>query len=171
MARRKTGNGEPTQRFLTVAGDLTRTGVKTGEMGVAAAQTIGYRTAMMAAAMNNPIDLANPEFVRMGSEKVEAMVEATHAVAKGIGEMQQAWMTLMQGQLQAAMVMVTGLGQCRNPADLMELQRRTVTETVEAGIHAALYMVESATALTQAGMTPAYRTVRANARRLAKQHG
>lgn len=171
MARRKAGNGEPTERLLAVAGDLTRTSVKTGEMGVAAAQTIGYRTAMMAAALGNPVDLANPEFIRMGSEKVEAMVEATHAVAKGVGEFQHAWMTLMQGQLQAAMFAVGGLGQCRSPADFIELQRRTLTESVEAGIHAAIYLVESAAALTHAGMTPAYRTVRANARRLARQHG
>lgn len=171
MARRKAGNGEPTQRLLAVADDLTRTGVKTGEMGVAAAQTIGYRTAMMAAAMGNPIDFANPEFVRMGSEKVEAMVEATHAVAMGIGEFQHSWMALMQSQLQTAMYIVGGLGECRSPADFMELQRRTLTESVEAGIHAAIHLAESAAALTQAGMTPAYRTVRANARRLARLHG
>ncbi|MCW2235453.1 phasin family protein [Azospirillum canadense] len=168
MARRKAGNGEPTERLLAVAGDLTRTSVKTGEMGVAAAQTIGYRTAMMAAALGNPIDFANPEFVRMGSEKVEAMVEATHAVATGVGEAHQAWFALVQGQLQTAMHLVTGLGQCRSPADFVELQRRALTESFEAGLHAAIYMVESAAALTHAGMTPAYRTVRANARRLAR---
>lgn len=169
MAGRKAGNGAPAERLFALAGDLTRTGVKTGEMGVAAAQTIGYRTAMMAAATANPIDFANPEFVRMGAEKVEALLEAGHAVAKGIGEMQLAWMTLMQGQARAAMTLAGGLGQIRGPMDVAALQQRAVTETVEAGINATLYLVESAAALTRAGMTPAYRKVRANARRLARE--
>ena len=126
---------------------------------------------MMAAAMGNPADLANPEFLRMGSEKVEAAVAATQAVAKGIGEFQHAWMALLQGQAQATMTVLTGLGQCRSPSDLIELQRRTLTETVEAGIHAGLYLVESAAALAGAGLAPAYRTVRANAHRLARRRG
>lgn len=170
MAGRKAGNGEPTDRLLAVANELTRTGVKHGEMGVAAAQTIGYRTAMMTAAMNNPIDFMNPEFVRMGSEKVEAMVEATHAVAKGVQEFQHAWMALVQGQLQSTMLVFGGLGKAQSPADLVELQRRSFTEAIEASIHASLYLVESAAALASAGITPAYRTVRANARRLARQN-
>ena len=68
MASQNAGNGHPTDRLLAVAGQLTKTGLRSSEMGVAAAQTIGYRTAMMTAALANPIDFANPEFIRMGAE-------------------------------------------------------------------------------------------------------
>lgn len=169
--RSRAGNGHPVERLAAVAGEMAKTGVKGGEMGVAAAQTIGYRTAMMAAAMGNPVDLANPEFVRMGSEKVEAAVEAVHAVAKGMEELYHAWVALSTGQSQAALAMLGGLGTVRTPADLLMLQSRSVTEAMDAGIHASLRFVEAASALTTAGLNPAYRKVRANAKRLARQHG
>lgn len=171
VGRSKAGNGHPVERLAAVAGEMAKTGVKGGEMGVAAAQTIGYRTAMMAAALGNPVDLANPEFVRMGSEKVEAGVEAVHAVAKGLEDLYQAWIALCTGQSQAALAVLGGLGSVRTPADLLTLQSRTVTEAIDASIHASLRFVEAASALTTAGLTPAYRTVRANARRLAREHG
>lgn len=168
MAARKAGNGLTTDRMLALAGDMTRTGVRSGEMGMAAAQTIGYRTAMMAAALGNPIDLANPEFVRMGSEKVEAAVESVHALAKGVGEFVQAWTTLMGGQFHATMTTLTGLGQCRTPSDFFVLQHRSVQESVEASLHAGFYLMESVSNLTSAGLAPVHRTVRANARRLGR---
>lgn len=171
MARRKSGNGHPVERMAAVAGAIAQTGVRTGEMGVAAAQTIGYRTAMMAAALNNPSDLANPEFIRMGAEKVEAAMEAAGAVTKGLYELNKAWVVLMTGQTEAAMAAFGQLGNCRSPGDLLAIQSRSVGVAVDAGIHASLNFLEAASALANAGMNPAYRKVRANARRLGRQQG
>lgn len=169
MAGHKTGNGHPAERLYAVAGQFAKTGMRSSEMGVAAAQTIGYRTAMMAAAMGNPVDLANPEFVLMGSEKVEASVEAFHAVATGIGEFSTAWMSMLAKQAEAATVMFGGFSACRSPSDLADIQCRVLAELIDAGIHAGLRLVEASAALTAAGMRPAYRKVRANARRLASE--
>lgn len=167
----KAGNGHPAERLYAVADNFAKTGMRSGEMGVAAAQTIGYRTAMMAAAMGNPVDFANPEFIRMGSEKVEASVEAFHAVATGLGEFTSAWMAMVSKQTQAATLVFGGLSACRSPADLATIQQRAFAEAVDAGIHASLRFVEAAAALTAAGMNPAYRKVRANAKRLAREQG
>lgn len=169
MAVYKARNGHPAERLCAVANQFAKTGMRSGEMGVAAAQTIGYRTAMMAAAMGNPVDFANPEFVRMGSEKVEASVEAFHAVATGIGEFTNAWMAMVAKQTQAASLVFGGLSACRSPADLANIQQKVFAEAMDAGIHASLRFVEAAAALTSAGINPAYRTVRANARRLARE--
>ncbi|MBP2229271.1 hypothetical protein J2847_002565 [Azospirillum agricola] len=169
MAVYRTGKDHPAERLCAVAGHLAKTGMRSGEMGVAAAQTIGYRTAMMAAAIGNPIDFANPEFIRMGSEKVEASVEAFHAVATGLGEFSNAWMTMLAKQAQAATAVFGGLSACRSPADLAGIQQRAIAEAVDAGIHASLRLVEAAATLTAAGINPAYRKVRANARRLARE--
>ncbi len=169
MASSNAGNGHPTDRLLAVAGQFTKTGMRSSEMGVAAAQTIGYRTAMMAAAMSNPIDFANPEFIRMGSEKVEAAVEAFHAVATGIGEFGQAWFTMVTKQAQAAAVTIGGLATCKNPVEIVDVQQRLLADAMDAGIHANLRLIEATAALTAAGLNPAYRKVRANARRLARE--
>ena len=152
-----------------MAGQLTKTGLRSGEMGVAAAQTIGYRTAMMSAALTNPIDFANPEFIRMGSEKVEAAVEAFHAVATGIGELGQAWVTMITKQTQAAAATIGGLATCKNPMEIVDVQQRLLADAIDAGIHANLRLMEATAALAAASMNPAYRKVRANARRLARE--
>ncbi|PWC85879.1 hypothetical protein TSH100_15040 [Azospirillum sp. TSH100] len=169
MARQNAGNGHPTDRLMAVAGQLTKTGLRSSEMGVAAAQTIGYRTAMMTAALSNPIDFANPEFIRMGAEKVEAAVEAFHAVATGIGEFGQAWITMITKQTQAAATTIGGLASCKNPAEIIDVQQRLLADVVDAGIHANLRLIEATAAIAAAGMNPAYRKVRANARRLARE--
>ncbi len=169
MAGHKTGRSHPAERLCAVAGQFAKAGMRSGEMSVAAAQTIGYRTAMMAAAMGNPIDFANPEFVRMGSEKVEASVEAFHAVATGISEFSVAWMNMLAKQAEAATLIFGGVSRCRSPADLADLQHRAFAGLVDAGIHAGLRLVEVSATLTAAGMKPAYHKVRANARRLANE--
>ncbi|MBP2303099.1 phasin family protein [Azospirillum picis] len=171
MATNGNGNSHPTDRLMAVAGQMAKTGMRGNEMGVAAAQTIGYRTAMMAAAMSNPIDFANPEFIRMGSEKVEAAVEAFHAVATGIGEFGQAWFTMVTKQTQAAAVTIGGLATCKNPVEIVDVQQRLLADAMDAGIHANLRLIEATAALTAASLMPAYRKVRANARRLARAQG
>ncbi|PWC33189.1 phasin family protein [Azospirillum sp. TSO35-2] len=168
MAQDTAGNGHPVERLSAVADQLAKTSLRSGEMGVAAAQTIGYRTAMMTAALSNPIDFANPEFIRMGSEKIEAAVEAFHAVATGISEFGAAWVTMVTKQTEAAAVTVGGLASCRNPMEIVDVQQRLLADAMDAGIHASLRLVEATAALTAAGLNPAYRKVRANARRLSR---
>ena len=168
MARRGKGRGASPARMLSLAGELARTGIKSGEVGLASAQTIGHRTAMMAAAFGDPVAMANPEFIRMGTEKVEAAAEAGHAMASGMNELGRAWLALLSGQgLTAGFAF--GLGGFGNPAALAELQRRTMTEAMTAGLNAGLRVAEAYSAIASAGLAPVHRTVSANARRLARE--
>lgn len=165
MAGRSTAHDEPATRLLGVAGTLARNGVKGGEMGVAAAQTIGYRTAMMAAALGNPIKMANPEFVRMGAEKVEAGVEAVQELAEGFADLQRAWLSMFTGQVQLAFSFLGGLGAVRSPGDAVGL----FEDSVAAGISAQLHFAEAAASFTGSGLGPLHRKTRANARRLGRK--
>lgn len=166
MAAYKAANGLsagelPATRLLGMAGALAQTGVKSGEMAAAAAQTIGYRTAMMAAAMGDPRKLANPEFVRMGAEKVEAAAEAVQEIAEGVVELQHAWMAFWSGQARLAAGFMGG----PSPCSAMELFQ----ESMDAGINAGLRFAESAADLAGAGLGPIHRKTRANAKRLARK--
>ncbi|WP_448191767.1 phasin family protein [Azospirillum sp. sgz301742] len=167
--RRATGPMGTTARLNAVVDELSRTAGKHGELGVAAVRTIGYRTAMMAETLNDPMSITDPEFVRMGAEKMEAVAEATTAMAVGVAELQHAWMALFTGPVQAATLAVTSLGTCRSPMDLLGIQQRWWEESVSAGMNAGMHFVESAASLAGAGLPAFHRRASANARRLAKR--
>ena len=167
--RRANGPVDTTARLAAVVDELTRTAGKHGEMGVAAARTIGFRTAMLAETLNNPMSITDPEFIRMGAEKVEAAAEAATAMAVGVAELQHAWMAMMTGPVQAATLAMTSLGTCRSPMDMLSIQQRWWEESVNAGMNAGMHFVESAASLAGAGLPAFHRRVSANARRLAKR--
>ncbi|MFD1623287.1 phasin family protein [Azospirillum griseum] len=169
MANNRQGAAHPVQRLSAVADTLVDTTRRSGEMGVAAAQTIGYRSAMMAAALASPTGFANPEFIRMGAEKVEATVEAMQGVTHGLTELGSTWVALLTGQTQAAVQALSDLAQCRTPADWAEVQRRTIAHMMDSGVHAALRTAEAAAAISAASLKPLHRKARANARRLAAE--
>ncbi len=169
MANNTHGAADPAQRLSAVADTLVDTTRRSGEMGVAAAQTIGYRSAMMAAALASPTGFANPEFIRMGAEKVEASVEAMQAVTHGLAELGTTWVALLTGQTQATVQALTELSRCRHPAEWAEVQRRAVAQMVDSGVHAALRTAEAAAAISAASLKPLHRKARANARRLAAE--
>ncbi|WP_051341381.1 phasin family protein [Azospirillum halopraeferens] len=148
---------------------LMRTATIQGELGVAAARTIGYRTAMMAGAFQDPRALTDPEFVRMGAEKVEAAAESATALVAGFADMQEAWMSLLTGPVQAAALAFGGIGTCRTPMDLIDIQRRCVQDSVTAGMAAGMRFAESAAALGGAALGPLHRKASANARRLERR--
>ncbi|HYD31203.1 MAG TPA: phasin family protein [Azospirillaceae bacterium] len=148
--------------------DLAKTAGKHGELSVAAARTIGFRTAMMAETLTDPLSVTDPEFMRMGAEKVEAVAEATTAMAVGVAELQHAWMALFTGPVQAATLAMAGVGTCRSPFDLVDVQRRWWEESLSAGMNAGMHFVESAASLAGAGLPAFHRRASANARRLAR---
>jgi len=166
-SRRKTPAGVAA-RMTAMMDEMTRTAQKHGELGVAAARTIGFRTAMMADTLQDPASLADPEFVRMGAEKVEAAAEAATAMAVGMAELQHAWMALLSGPAQAATLAMTSMGTCRSPMDLLSIQQRWWEESLHAGMNASLHFAESAASLASAGLPAFHRRASANARRLAR---
>lgn len=150
---------------MAVVGTLMRTANQHGEMGLAAARTIGYRTALMAGALQDPRKLTNPEFVLMGTEKVEAAAKAAHAFALGLADLQDAWVSLCT--LPARTVTALFSGGPQGPLALWSLQTRIVEDTMAASMRFA----QSAASLAGAGLAPIHRTASANARRLERRHG
>lgn len=154
-----------------VFGRLMRTAAQQSELGVVSAKTIGYRTAMMAGALTDPGELTNPEFVRMGTEKVEAAAEAASAVATGFADLQKAWMALFLAPAQAVTAGLCGFGACRSPVEVFSAQQRLVETSVMASYDAGLHFADAAARLTGAGLRPIHRKASANARRLARVNG
>ncbi|WP_207455706.1 phasin family protein [Azospirillum sp. SYSU D00513] len=172
MTRRRGGKRVTPARMLALAGELARTGVQGGEVGIAAARTITHRTAMMAAAAGDPVAMANPEFVRMGTEKLEAAVEAGQAMAKGMAELGQAWTALAAGPLLPGS---PAFGRVPTPADWLAWQSRAAgamaSGMMMGGMAAGLRLAEAWSAVASAGLAPVHRTVSANARRLGRERG
>jgi len=153
---------------MAVVGTLMRTASQHGEMGIAAARTIGYRTAMMAGVLHDPRELTNPEFVLMGTEKVEAAAKAAHAFALGLADLQDAWVSLCTLPVRTLQAVATGgFDWQRAPLELWSLQTRIVEDTMAASMRFA----QSAASLAGAGLAPIHRTASANARRLERRHG
>jgi hypothetical protein len=168
MAARRANSAGPATRLAAVVNDLAKTAGKHGEMSVDAARTIGFRTAMIAGTLTDPMSATDPEFLRMGAEKVEAVAEAASAMAIGVAELQHAWLALFTGPVQATTLAMTSLGTCRSPLDLLGVQQRWWEESVTAGMNAGMHFVESAASLAGAGLPAFHRRARANARRLSR---
>ncbi|HYH20028.1 MAG TPA: phasin family protein [Azospirillum sp.] len=153
---------------MAVVGTLMRTAEQHGELGLAAARTIGYRTALMAGALQDPTKLTNPEFVLMGTEKVEAAAKAVHAFSMGMADLQDAWVSLCTLPVRTmSAVFSGGFDWQRAPMEVWSLNARIVEDTVVASMRFA----QSAASLAGAGLAPIHRTASANARRLERRHG
>lgn len=168
MAARRAGTTGPTARLAAVVGELAKTAEQQGELGVAAARTIGFRTAMLAGTLTNPLSATDPEFLRMGAEKVEAATEAATALVVGVAGLQHAWLSLFTGPAKATTRAMVGLSTCRSPVDLLGVQQRWLEDSLAAGVSAGMNIVEQTASLAGAGLPAFHRRASANARRLAR---
>jgi hypothetical protein len=140
---------------------LTASGFATA---IAAATTIGYRTAMLAA-VRDAAELHDPEFVRMGTEKVEAAAAAGAEMVLA-GPLLPFWILewgWSAGQhTQAALVEAMF---CRSPGELAVLQQRWAGQMASANEKFA----ETLLGVAAAGLRPIPPAPAANARRLGRR--
>jgi hypothetical protein len=129
---------------------------------LAAATTIGHRTAMLAAAASDPAALGHPEFKRMGQEKIDAGLEVGAILGGRLAllplHVASWWWSAATrgGEAVAAMAL------SRSPAELALAQQRYVS-----GLAASTRrLVEAAVGDLAAGLAPVHRVAAANARRL-----
>lgn len=156
------------ERLMHTGAEMVKAAGLGSALAVAAAQTIGYRTAMMARAIGNGEALDHPEFSLMGREKVEAALESGQALLAGSGAFQDAWTIWLTGQTRAAVWAMQEFLRCRTLADMAGVQQRYVLSSMGSTIAASIRLTQSATRLASAGMAPVHRTASANARRLAR---
>jgi hypothetical protein len=141
---------------------------KIGEMSLASAQVIAYRTTRMAAAGPLPDARDREEFTRMGREKFEAATESGRAIAAHL-----ATMNLKFGA-QAFRYMLTGttalmsLAASRNAGQFIARQAK-LAESLSRSARAASDLSDSAVRLAGRGLNPIHARATANARRLRKR--
>ncbi len=158
----------PLPPVLKVGSELARTAERTAELAVASARTIGFRTAMMAQAAGDPIAMSDPEFMLMGSEKVEASYAAALALADSLRPLYEAWMTWSSHQLHGNVRFASEIVSCRNPADLTRVYSHWINESLTGTQLAAGKMAEAISKMSGAALAPIHAAASANARRLAK---
>jgi hypothetical protein len=155
-------------RSLATGTDMARLAETASALAVASGRTIGYRSAMLVKAMGNPVALADPEFHRMGHEKVQAGTEAAHAVAASFGPLHEAWAAWMVAQARMAQALFAGLDWTVPPAERWRRQSRAMERGWAAATVAAVRLGEAAVRTAGAGLKPIHTVASANAERLAK---
>ena len=150
--------GNPAFAWLTLS-------MQTAEMMVAAAEVITHRTTRMALAGTSPSARDRTEFLRMGTEKVEAAIESGAAALRHDGmahvaRAQQLWQQLATD----VMTSTCNAGQGATPMTMALPWWRAMVAASTAQAHAAASVVE----LTTAAVAPYHRRARANATRLRR---
>ncbi|WP_207480605.1 phasin family protein [Arenibaculum pallidiluteum] len=153
--------------MMNTGTELARTAERTAELAVASARTIGYRTAMMAQAAGNPVLLADPEFVLMWQEKVEAGIAATLAVGESLRPMYEAWLTWAGHQSHGNLRAAGALGTSRTPQQMIQSWSIWLEESLTGAAAAAEKLAEASGKVAAAGLAPIHAAASANARRLS----
>jgi hypothetical protein len=162
-ARRSSG------RLIDAGNELARAASASAEMTVAAAQTIGFRSLKMAQAAGDPVALADPEFTRMGQEKVEASIESLQAIAHALYDLGEAVGALTAGQSHCLYRAWAQMVRCTSPLEAALVQQRTIEASLYSLSATSARMVQAASKLVGAGMYPLHKKAAANARRLAAE--
>ena len=131
------------------------------EMAVAAGQTIGHRSLMMAQAAGDPVAMGDPEFTRMMSEKMAVMAETGANVATQMATAQHGWAGWFSAQTQ--------LGFAAMASDPVTAWQRWMQLGMTQGAEIGTRLMDDASALADASLSPAHRVVSANAKRLGRK--
>ena len=131
------------------------------EMSVAAGQTIGHRSLMMALAAGDPAALGRPEFTRMVTEKMAVAAETGIQVASRLAAAQWGWAGWFGAQAQ--------LGAAAFAANPMTAWQHWLTASTDQAAEISQRLIADATALADASLAPAHRVASANAKRLGRR--
>ncbi|WP_162937528.1 hypothetical protein [Indioceanicola profundi] len=156
-------------RMAQVGVELAETSMVFAEMATAAQQTITYRLVRMAGIMADPKTMHDPEFRRMGQEKLVAASQAVFALGEG-------WREVLDGVWSWAGIQATAWEQlamtvatARDPGALIEAQSRFLDRSLTAAEEASAHMAVGVSRLAGLGLAPIHKATRANARRLSRE--
>ncbi len=142
---------------------------KTRELAVASGDTILRRTALLEKAIRSGKGLNDPEFVRIGSEKLEALSESFAAAAPKVAAlnplMARYWGSLTQRSITSAFA----LSRCRSPGEAAAVSFGVTTAMMADGAAFGLGLIRWNQQLLQAATAPVHRVAKDNARRLGSQ--
>jgi hypothetical protein len=140
-----------------------------GEMAIASAPVIGYRTSRLALAASVPSSRDQREFALMGREKGEAVLESTQAVGVRMLMLNQQFAALAFQQMLSASVALMSIAASRTAAESVERQSKLVRDTIANSVVAASRLSGSTAQLTRRALKPAHARVRGNIRRLGRR--
>ncbi len=159
------------RRGTEVGAELTATATVFGEMALAAQQTIALRLAMLAEAVTDPATLADPEFRRMGWEKLEAAAAAGTAMAEGFRVVRDGFWDWSAKQTAANEEAALRLIFARHPGEVATAQNRYAEATLDAAEIAASRLALATSRLAKLGLGPYHKAASANAKRLSRAAG
>lgn len=162
--------GETWRRSAEVAAELTAAAAVFGEMTFAAQQTIALRLARLTEAAIDPAALADPEFRRMGWEKLEAAAAAGTAIAEGLQVVRDGFWDWTTRQTAATEEAMLTLMFARHPRDVARAQHRYAEASLDAAETAAARLAIATGRLAGLGLGPYHKAASANARRLAAEN-
>jgi hypothetical protein len=144
--------------------------IKSSEIALAAGQTIGYRTLMMAganAAALTPRE--RREFSRMYTEKLQAMADYGQIMAREMMRLNEQFAMMAWSELVSAGMAMTSLATGQNPADAFTAQTRLINAAGKRASDASQKISTAMTRVAVEGIAPVHSAVTANARRLARR--
>ncbi|HET6519862.1 MAG TPA: phasin family protein [Geminicoccaceae bacterium] len=167
--RRPTGPFGAATRAARSGAELMRLATRTGEMMLAAGQTIDHRTGMLRDAWGDPVAMADPEFTLMASEKVDAFWRSHDAMGGKAAPAFQAWLTWLTAQARINMSAMTALSRCRSPQAAAAVQARYLQSSAVNAGKAAERLGRLGIAAAALGLTPVHEAATANAKRLLRE--
>lgn len=171
MARSKTAVTDPRTmaRTAQVGAELAETSLVFAEMAAAAQTTIALRVIRMGGILSDPKTVNDPEFRRMGNEKVVAASQAAFALAEGCQVVADGVWTWASMQAKAWEKMTMDLTLARDPAKMLEAQSRFIEQSLDAAEQACSHIAVASSRLAGLGLAPIHKATRANARRLSRE--
>jgi hypothetical protein len=159
----------PAHRLFETALDLARSAVAAGELATASGSVIARRSALMGAALADPVGADHREFARMAPEKVDALsLAATAAFGRWWG-IQREWIDYATEEAAHAMRTVAEFSLTPTPLHALEAQANYVAGVLDRAAHHGASITASALAASDATILPIHRRATANARRLARK--
>ncbi len=144
------------------------------ELAAAAAETIAHRSARMAGALVDPrgrtntSGLADPEFRRMGAEKLQAGAASARAMALRLAAGQHLWRDFWLLQFRRGSALLPRIAANPSPLDMARLGAESGGLLLADCLGFWAKAAALGEAVADAGARPIHRTATANAHRLAK---
>jgi hypothetical protein len=165
--RKKRSMSAKARRSVVSVNAGTRQLRQARKLAVASGETILRRTARMGRAMQTGEGLRDPEFARMGSEKVTALLDSWRAMGLRLPAMNRLMAQHWSSQMQKLMSSAFAMAACRSPAAAATVGYNTGTSMLGDAVSLNLALIRFGQGLSQAAGAPVLRMAAGNARRLA----
>jgi hypothetical protein len=155
-----------TRRALSSVRQGARQLRKTRELAAASSDTILHRTELLKKAIRSGEGLSNPEFVRMGSEKLKALSDSMSAAAPKAAALNPLLARYWRDLTQRSITSAFAFSRCRSPGEAAAVSFGATTAMMADGAAFGFGLIRWNQQLLQAAIAPIHRVATGNARRL-----